>query len=409
VRARARIIEPSCARSCAHLFAGRASELHSFHLQFEASVVQLQADAQARLDTLVKTAVMGAKYISSLPDVGGGGGVNIPGFRTFGEDLQAVSGATLSAWIMLVTDEQRPAFEAAAADAAARLDPSGALAAQVAATGIRQGAIGEARLEAPAFVRAPAAPLYAAVWAYSPRSLPHADYFLFNPYAEPLRHAAMDAVRATSAPAMTDLAPYTFGDEISSSAPSSVIFAPAWPDHDANTTYGVGVSASVPPPAPGADANTLGRAICSTSFHWETLLARALPLFIDSLVAVLRSPSGVEYTFQVAGRSVRGVGAGDRHAALVGDGDLARRERRVNLTVAGATWSLAVYPTRQLRGHYLTGKPRDNAAGIAAAVLACALLFGCAARIDAMPCVCACVAACAPALTACFCCCLQLL
>jgi hypothetical protein len=351
--------------------------------------VQLQADVQARLDTLVKTAIMGAKYISSLPDVGGGGGVHIPGFRAFGEDLQAVSGATLSAWIMLVTDEQRPAFEAAAAEAAARLDPSGALAAQVVATGIRQGAIGEARLEAPAFVRAPAAPLYAAVWAYAPRSLPHADYFLFNPYAEPLRHAAMDAVRATSAPAMTDLAAYTFGDEISSSAPSSVIFAPARPDHDANTTYGVGVSASVPPPAPGVDANSsssslLGRAICSTSFHWETLLARALPLFIDSLVAVLRSPSGVEYTFQVAGRSVRGVGAGDRHASLVGSGDLARRGRRVNLTAAGATWSLAVYPTRQLRGHYLTDKPRDNAAGIAAAVLACALLFGCAARLGAV-------------------------
>jgi hypothetical protein len=31
----------------------------------------------------------------------------------------------------------------------------------------------------------------------------------------------------------------------------------------------------------------------------------------------------------------------------------------------------------QLRDRYVTHKPRDNALGIAAAVLACALLFGC--------------------------------
>lgn len=40
--------------------AGRASELHSFSLQFDASVVQLHADFQTRLNTLVKTAEMGA-------------------------------------------------------------------------------------------------------------------------------------------------------------------------------------------------------------------------------------------------------------------------------------------------------------------------------------------------------------
>ncbi len=345
-------------------------------------MAQLQADFQTRLNVLTKTAQMGAKYIASLPDVGGGRGAYIPGFRVLGEDLQNVSGATLSAWIMLVTDAQRPAFEAAAAEAAAQLDPSGALRAQVLAQGIRTGAISDAQLQAPAFVRAPPAPLYAAVWAYAPRSLPHADYFLFNPYAEPLRRAAMDRVLATAAPAMTDLAPYTFGDALASSTPSSVVFAPAWPDAAANTSYGVGVAADAPPAA--ANATTLGRAICSTSFNWKTVLSAALPIFIDSLVAVLRSPSGAEYTFLVAGREVRGVGGGDRHAALVGAGELARCGRRVNVTAAGATWSLALYPTRQLRAHYLSTKPRDNAAGISAAVLACALLFGYVAARDAL-------------------------
>jgi hypothetical protein len=357
--------------------AGRASELHSFHLQFDASVVQLQADFQSRLNTLVKTAVMGGRYISSLPDDGAGRGAHIPGFQAFGEDLQAVSGATLSAWIVLVTDAQRAAFEAAAVAAAARLDPSGALAALVRETGIRTGAISNSSLAAPAFTRAPPAPLYAAVWSYAPRTPPlFSDYFLFNPYAEPLRRAAMDAVRASGAPAMTDLAPYTFGDETASAVPSSVIFAPAW-NSDANTTYGVGGDNTSAVTA--GNASSLGRAICSTSFHWETLLEAALPAFIDSLVAVLRSPRGVEHTFRVAGRTVHGVGAGgDAHARLVGGRELAALGRRINVTAAGgAVWSLAVYPTRQLRDNYLTNKPRDNALGIAAAVLACALLFGC--------------------------------
>jgi hypothetical protein len=364
--------------------AGRASELNSFHLQFDASVVQLQADFQSRLNTLVKTAVMGGRYISSLPDDGAGRGARIPGFQAFGEDLQAVSGATLSAWIVLVPDAQRAAFEAAAVAAAAALDPSGALAALVRETGIRTGAISNSSLAAPAFTRAPPAPLYAAVWSYAPRTPPlFTDYFLFNPYAEPLRRAAMDAVRASGAPAMTDLAPYTFGDETASAVPSSVIFAPAW-NSDAATTYGVGVDNTS---AVTAENASLGRAICSTSFHWETLLEAALPAFIDSLVAVLRSPRGVEYTFRVAGCAVHGVGAGgDAHARLVGGRELADLGRRINVTAAGgAVWSLAVYPTRQLRDKYLTSKPRDNALGIAAAVLACALLFGCDALFAAAP------------------------
>ena len=64
-------------------------------------------------------------------------------------------------------------------------------------------------------------------------------------------------------------------------------------------------------------------------------------------MAVLRSLHGVEYTFEVAGREVRGVGGGDRSARLVGR-DLAPSGRRVAVLAAGATWQLTVYPTRQL-------------------------------------------------------------
>lgn len=173
---------------------------------------------------------------------------------------------------------------------------------------------------------------------------------------------------------MTDLAPYTFGDKLASTAPSCVVYAPAWPDRNANRTYGVGVSAAAAAQDGAATDEGLGRAICSTSFHWDTLLAAALPTFIDSLVAVLRSPTGVEYTFQVSGREVRGVGSGDQSAALVGR-ELASSGRRIAVTAASSTWQLELYPTPQLRAHYLSAKPRNNAMGISAAVFACALLF----------------------------------
>jgi hypothetical protein len=74
--------------------------------------------------------MMGAKFISSIPLPVDGGAVNIPGFQAFGEDLINVTRASAAMWLTLVTDAQRPAFEAAALAAAARIDPSGALASQ---------------------------------------------------------------------------------------------------------------------------------------------------------------------------------------------------------------------------------------------------------------------------------------
>ena len=91
-------------------------------------------------------------------------------------------------------------------------------------------------------------------------------------------------------------------------------------------------------------------------------------------MAVLRSPTGVEYTFKVSGREVRGVGSGDQSAQLVGR-ELVPRGRRIAVTAAGSTWQLELYPTPQLRANYLSAKPRNNAMGISAAVFACALLF----------------------------------
>jgi hypothetical protein len=217
---------------------------------------------------------MGAKYIASLPDAGGGRGVHIPGFQSFAEDLLNVTRGVLSTWLTIVTDEQRPAFEAAATEAAARLDPSGALARQVVADGIRVATLDADGLLR-GFERAPAAPLYTAVWGHAPHTLPLDQYFLFNPPGEPLRRAALERALRTSSPAMTDLAPYTFADAPGTRQPSSVVYAPAWTVQGSNTSYNVGI-------APNATSLGVGHSLCSTSFHWATVrccstLALALP------------------------------------------------------------------------------------------------------------------------------------
>lgn len=131
--------------------AGRSEQLRSFHNKFDASAEQLQADFQTRLNTQVKAAEMGAclhpcfaahlrvltsarytsctagaKYLAGLPDVGFGLGAFVPGFVSFGEDLLAVTNASLSSWVTLVTNAERPAFERRAAETAQRIDPTGA-------------------------------------------------------------------------------------------------------------------------------------------------------------------------------------------------------------------------------------------------------------------------------------------
>jgi hypothetical protein len=112
----------------------------------------------------------------------------------FAEDLLNVSNAQVGSWLMLVTDAQRPAFEAAAAQAAAALDPSGELERQVLSDGIRVSAPGGPGAVS-GYMRAPPAPLYVAAWGNAPRSVSRLnDYFLFNAFSERLRRDALQRV-----------------------------------------------------------------------------------------------------------------------------------------------------------------------------------------------------------------------
>jgi hypothetical protein len=340
------------------------------------------------------------RYLSDLPDTGGGRGVNIPGYMAFAADLLNITQASATGWLVQVTDAQRPSFEANALDTAQRLDPSGALAAQVAAQGIHEAPPGTVGVPS-AFVRAPPAPQYVAVWATQRRPPPSPllpdPNFLLNSFADAPRRPALQRVIDTNAVAMTDLMTYMYVDAPGANIPSSVVFAPAWTELQSNSTYGVGIAA----PAPLANASA-GRSISAIGFRWETVLGDTLPSFMDALVAVLRSPSGAMWTFTVSGRAVASAGAGDLHASL---GSLVSHGQRLNFTAVDddAPWCIMLYPTAkvraglrlracvrcvqqpvdapahcwlQLRDQYVTDKPLGNAAGIAIAILACALLFG---------------------------------
>jgi signal transduction histidine kinase len=276
-------------------------------------------------------------------------------------------GTSALTWLQLVTEPERPAFEAAAAQAAQQLDASGALAAQVREFGIRAApADNPEPTGAPQptrFVRAPPAPLHASIWANEPRDFT-TTYFLYDAFSEPVRRDALQRVVDTSAPAMSEPTPFTSSDAPGTIAPSAVIYAPAWPHLRANRTWR----------QPSAqNASVSGAAVCGVAFHWDAVLQDALPSFVNSIVAVLRSPRGAEYTFQIRGREVYSVGLGDA------SGRLARHFRRLgqqaDVEVAGAQWRVTLFPTDELQSRYLTHKPRDFALCIAAAGAVCALLY----------------------------------
>ena len=333
---------------------------------------------------------MGAKYVAGLPDVGAGLGVFIPGYISFAEDLLAVTDASVASWVTLVTDSERPAFEARAAQAATRIDPTGAYLAEVQRRGIGQRSNLSSSGGINRITRREPQPLYSVVWANAPRGLARGEqYWLWDGLSDALRRPTLLKVIETSRPAMTDLTDFTLADPPGAVNPSAVIYAPAWVERQDTYRVGQGLpqvsNASAPAttmaPAPlpadsvPAGANiSYSRAISVIAFHWDAVLGGALPRFIDSIVAVLHSPTGKEFTFSVSGRTVHHVGPGNHHEELCGGH--AWMARRLNVTVAGSPWAITLFPTEALQKQYVTGKPRNIALGIAATILATALLFG---------------------------------
>ena len=318
---------------------------------------------------------MGAKYIAGLPDKGAGLGVYIPRFQNFADDVISVTDASAASWLTLVIDSERVAFEQRAQEAATRIDPSGEFLKEVQSRGIGQRANSSAPGGIGQFVRRDQAPFYVVAWANTPRNLTRGShYFLYDAYSDTMRRAAIDRMLATGQPAITDMSDFTFADPPGTINPSSVMFAPAWTEGDDLYTNGLDGTA-IESRNSSSENITYSRAMSAVAFHWSSVLGNALPRFIDGIVAVLESPTGRTHTFAVSGRSVDSVGAGDLHRSLCG-AEMSRLGRQLNVTAAGSEWGITLYPTAVLRKQYLTGKPRNNALGIAATILATALMFG---------------------------------
>jgi hypothetical protein len=132
--------------------------------------------------------------------------VYIPGFQSFADDVLQVTDASVASWLTLVLDEERPAFELRAQEAATRIDPTGAFLREVQTRGIGQRGNVTAAGGINSFVRRDQAPFYVAAWANTPRNLTRGEqYFLFDAYSDSLRRVTLDRMMATSKPAMTDL------------------------------------------------------------------------------------------------------------------------------------------------------------------------------------------------------------
>ena len=311
---------------------------------------------------------MGAKYISSLPDASAGQGVFVPGFQSIGADLLTVTESSSFNWLVVVLNANRAAFEAAAIPAAAAEDPSGVLAAQVAAYGIR-----DRDNVTGGFKRAVTAPLYVVRWSTSPRGDPGlVANHLQNIYSDAFRQPVLARVMAFNASFMTPIVPGLTQDVTAQlSPPSSVVFSPSWthPDSSYSQQQGSGT---------GTVLNNTGRAMCANGWHWDVMLSQAGPRSIASALLVLQDPAGTAVSFTWNGVSATFVGAGDLASALL-PRDLQQHSQTFTVNATGDVWHVTLYPTPALFSQFVSNKPRNTALAVIAASLACVILFGCAA------------------------------
>lgn len=281
---------------------------------------------------------MCARFLSTFSDPVITRGTTRRYFDEFATDLQNITRTSAFARLELVNETQRPAFEAAAVDAAQLADASGALAARVRGSGIRAFAAGTNISAMPppsAFVRAPPAPLHAAVWSVAPGSF-NSELFLYDTLSEPTRGDALRRVIATGAAAMSEPTTFTYADPPGTSTPSAVILAPAQSQLNANRTY-----------APQNEAAAGGAAVCGVGFHWDEVLRDALPSFVTSIVAVLRSPRGAEFTFRIRGGEVILIDPGDESSHMARR--FAHLRQQADVHAADSAWHLTLYPTAEVR------------------------------------------------------------
>ena len=112
--------------------------------------------------------------------------------------------------------------------------------------------------------------------------------------------------------------------------------------------------------------------VANTVFNWDTVLAEALPSYITGIDAVLSSGlSSRVFSMRLIGGIVEGLGLGDLHQT---NPSLAKYTRTATATL-GTTWTVTLYPTRELLARYRTTGPRDRCIAVVSVIVVCIALF----------------------------------
>ena len=137
---------------------GHKAELRTFNQRFDDLAASMENEVRAELKAKVAAAEMGALLLSTLAPSGTGSIDDVLRWRSFTKSLLQLSGSTCAAWIYVIEDADRPAFEAVAASrtAFASLAPPGILNASL-------SPVYPLPLAGPA-------PLYAVRWAVWPKN-----------------------------------------------------------------------------------------------------------------------------------------------------------------------------------------------------------------------------------------------
>jgi hypothetical protein len=332
--------------------AGRASELSVFALRFDGSAQQVNATLQNALELKLLAATACAQQMVH-PALTAPFGQYEPDVEArFAETVSPLvnlSGALIMYQSAMVPSASRAAFEAGAAASAPRTHD--AMAAALQAFGISDA------FPAPPGTPphyAPAAAFYLPLLHISPMTPQLAAFTMYDVMSAsnlPGRHDAASRAISTLGVAWSDILESTVVSAAGSFDPSTQLVVPA-----------------LVPGAVAGNGTLLGT--CTVVFDWQAVLKRALPAFVTSVTAVLTSFSGRQATFALRHGVVSIIGFGDLHDARF-DGN----KRTAVATVAGSTWSVALYPTDALLDSYLTQAPLRNAVIIAVVVSLCVAIF----------------------------------
>ena len=199
--------------------------------------------------------------------------------------------------------------------------------------------------------RSPDAPLLVPLWQIAPGGASNEAARLLNLASVPVELAAMREAATTLAPALCDTLVLVQDRGLAGPPrPSSIMFAPV------------------------LSQGSVVAGFTSVVFSWDDALVNALPQFVASIDAVLRSSSGATYSFRIEGDEVFNTGAGVVYERGALATELGQAAHAISI---GSTqnFTLELYPTAAMAASHLTRTPGVACAVVVCIVFATSLLF----------------------------------